>query len=81
MFTDAGKFIAEYADDEVYGEFRGEKHPLMQQYFLVEIEWANVCKLLAIEVEMLKKYKELVKNCNACKDGKKQSLFELEPIF
>lgn len=53
----------------------------MQQYFLVEIEWANVCKLLEIEVEMLKKYKDLVKNCNACKEEGKQTLFMLEPIF
>jgi len=34
MFTEAGKFIATYSDDEIYGEFKGEAHPLMQQYFL-----------------------------------------------
>ena len=30
MYQEGGKFIKSYFTDPVYGEFQGEKHPLMQ---------------------------------------------------
>jgi hypothetical protein len=30
MFNEAGKFFKTYLDDEIYGELKGENHPLMQ---------------------------------------------------
>lgn len=39
--TMAGKIISENADDPVFGEFRGENHPIMQQFFTAEYDWAG----------------------------------------
>lgn len=37
----AGNYIRSYfLDEKLYGKSSGGNHPLMQQYFLMEIEWA-----------------------------------------
>ena len=79
MLTEAGQFISKYSDHAVFGDSRGENHPLMQQYFLAEIEWASSSKLPDIEAEMVKKYAEVVKANNQTKD--KRSIFLIEPMF
>ena len=55
--TAAGKFISQYSNSEVYpSEFRGESHPLMQQYFVVMMDWGNQTKRMDIESNFLKRY-------------------------
>ena len=49
MYEEGGKLLAEYFDHEIYGEFKGENHPLMQQYFLCEFEWASAVSHKEIE--------------------------------
>jgi hypothetical protein len=68
LYTLSGKFLAENSEDEVFGKFKGENHPLMQQYFLVEIDWASNCSMLEAEVSMLEKYKTLIKSVNQPRD-------------
>lgn len=85
MFNAAGEWVAKECNDDVYGEFKGEKHPLMQQYFLHQVDWANTsvsqgANMGTMETHFILKLKDLVKAVNKPEE-EKQSLFMLEPIF
>jgi hypothetical protein len=67
-----------------------ENHPLMQQYYLIEYEWARDKKLSEIEAKMFNLYFETVKKSNTIIESSspsllpstdKKSLFWLEAIF
>jgi hypothetical protein len=81
--TFAGKFVSEYADNEVFEEkVRGENHPLMQQFFLAEMDWANSCQRHDIETQYLDKFEKSVKNANQVNSSEeRRSIFLLEPMF
>ena len=64
MYQVGGKFIKSYFDHSCFGEFSAENHPLMQQYYLLEFEWASACEQAGIEKVMLEKYVEIVKKNN-----------------
>lgn len=86
MYVRAGRFLLDYFDDELYGEFRGGKHPTMQQYFQIEYEWGTAAKNNAIESQMLKNYIENFENSNKIEseiaaERNKRSLFLMEPLF
>lgn len=83
MYNMGGKFIKSYFDDEGYGKSKAENHPLMQQYYLLEFEWASACDQPNIEKLMLQKYVDIVHKNNLITgdDGTKPSLFMLEPKF
>lgn len=81
LFTQAGKNISVYGKHEVYGDFSGENHPLMQQYFLNEFEWADSMILEDIKQQMMDKYIKLAYSCNECSDKSKKSIFTLEASF
>ena len=86
MYQEGGKFIKEYFADPIFGDFSAENHPLMQQYFLMQFEWASSSNNTQIEKTMLQKYVTVVEACNQVyeKDStqnKITSIFMLEPKF
>ena len=83
MYTSGGEFMSEYSNLDVYGERKGKKHPLMQTYLLVEIDWANGAKLVDNEKHFLKEYTELVQLSNPMtgQNEGKESIFMLEALF
>ena len=64
MYQEGGKFIKEYFNDPIYGDFSAENHALMQQYFLMQFEWASSSSNTQIEKSMLQKYCNVVEKCN-----------------
>ena len=45
LYTKAGETIVKHYTDPIYGKNMKENHPLMQQFYLLEKEWAEACKL------------------------------------
>ena len=56
--------MVKYLSDSVYGDSQAENHPLMQQYYLMEFEWASACEQVIIESKMLTKYINVVDKNN-----------------
>ncbi len=79
QFKEAASFLTSYFEDKVYGDHSGEKHPLMQQFYLLAFEWAGQCQNREVEETMLGKYIDLIEANN--KAGERKSIFLIEPMF
>lgn len=80
----AGRVIKDVSDREsdLFGEFAGENHPLMQTFYLQEIDWASGCELRDIEASYIKKYVDLLATANKVEGNpEKPSIFTLEAKF
>jgi len=61
----AGLFLRDYfASKAIYGEFAGEQHPLMSQFYLLQFELATARQAPALAALMFKEYHANVLNAN-----------------
>ena len=53
----------------------------MQQFYMLEKEWAAACQLKDIENQMFQKYLTVFEQGNLCEDKDKKSIFMVEHMF